>query len=431
MITIQHTDNAVKAVGDINTNLGEDVVNVADSATEMVQELNSAFEDIADADVLSANDNAVDFVDGLNANFEKLEDGGQVQSLKFYHISDTHTCLDSINECKRLMGLDGNDIAFTILTGDYAPRTGSMPTGDEYDTALKSFGDSFLMLNGNHDAWNGWNKNSQNATAYLKAVVTDDRVVWGETTGKASYWYIDFPLGGGRKLRIIGVDSYEYWYDNSVAAYDTVYTTAQANWFIDRIKELSSKDYLIVAEHEPPINSVGSNDQSCVAKRRVNDFCSSRIFTWDSSFSNASLWPTIINAYKNRIRIREAIANEKSGEGTSASGVTVDADFRYNKPCTFIGFLCGHMHADMHEYHPDFPDQLIMAVDWGNTGNSSESDIQNRSHGILINEVTLDFTQQRLIINRIGNNAAGAYNGFPALTRTTITFPFVREINKS
>lgn len=423
MSIITINDNATQVVGAVNAAV-PDTLSTSDNATQFVTKVNAAM-----GVGLTSSDNAAQVVAKVNAFTPS--------SLRFLHISDTHNSPDSINKAKELM--DGNAAyQFTFLTGDYSAQAGGYGA---VDAPLKAVGTKMLMLTGNHDIYNSFSSNQANATAYLKTIVTDPSVVWGDSNNVASYWYKDIlvPEEEG-KLRILSMDGYDYRDGTGPGSkYDTIYSQVQVDWFIARLKELTAKDYLIIATHEPVVNATitdadfqynvpGKMDDSAVAKRRANNFCSARLWVWDTSLTNGAIWPTILDAYLNKRVLNTTVTNTNSLTGAVLSTLTLNEDFTNITPATFLCYLGGHLHGDMCSYHPDFPEQLILLVDNANPstlGNSS--DIRTRSNGIMINDITLDFSSETIKVERIGNNAAESYNGFPALTRTSITFPFVKS----
>lgn len=296
----------------------------------------------------------------LGLTLPEEEDPDRVNVLKFLHISDVHNSADAINECKSMMDND-SDIAFTILTGDYSSGSGSGSSSySSVNTPLTNLGSKLLMVNGNHDVEDAFAKNQRNATTFLKGKVTNNEVVWGDSQGVASYWYRDFEISKNSKLRIIGVDAYEF---NTAygSRYDTVYTQTQVDWIVARMMELSSTDYLIFAMHEPPVNSTvvdyaynqqGRMDEDIVAKRRANKFCSSRLWTWDSSLSNGNLLPMIVKAYKNQSIMATSLQQLNSLTGENILGLSLDYDFSNVQPATFLCYIGGHLHGEYAEYHP-------------------------------------------------------------------------------
>lgn len=342
-----------------------------------------------------------------------------------------------------------SDIAFTILTGDYSSGSGSGSSSySNVSTPLTNLGSKLLMVNGNHDVEDAFAKNQQNATAFLKGKVTNSEIVWGDSQGVASYWYRDFELSENSKLRIIGVDAYEF--DTAYGSrYDTVYTQTQVDWIVARMMELRSTDYLIFAMHEPPVNSTvvdyaynqeGKMDTDIVAKRRANKFCSSRLWVWDSSLSNGNLLPMIVKAYKNRSIMATSLRQLNSLTGENILGLSLGYDFSNVQPATFLCYIGGHLHGEYAEYHPDslYNDQLLLFVDNSNPSTlGSSSDIGTRSsdtasgarsNGKLINQIALDFENRTIVIRRYGQQNALSYNGFAAETRDTISFPFEKFV---
>lgn len=364
--------------------------------------------------------------------------------LKFLHISDVHNSADAINECKSMMDND-SDIAFTILTGDYSSGSGSGSSSySSVNSPLTNLGSKLLMVNGNHDVEDAFAKSQQNATTFLKGKVTNNEVVWGDSQGVASYWFRDFELSENSKLRIIGVDAYEF---NTAygSRYDTVYTQTQINWIVARMMELRSTDYLIFAMHEPPVDSTvvdyaynqqGRMEEDIVAKRRANKFCSSRLWVWDSSLSNGNLLPMIVKAYKNRSIMATSLMQLNSLTRENILPLSLGYDFSNVQPATFLCYIGGHLHGEYAEYHPSslYNDQLMLFVDNSNPSTlGSSSDIGTRSsdtasgtrsNGKLINEIALDFEHRTITITRYGQQNALSYNGFAAVTRDTISFPF-------
>lgn len=335
-----------------------------------------------------------------------------------------------------------NSIRFTLITGDYSGYDGSYSS---INSSLTNFGDGLLMLNGNHDVYDGFNNNQRNATTFLKSKVTNQEVAWGDNSGTASYWYYDININKSSKLRIISVDSYDYQAGTG-SKYDTVYSQQQVDWIVAKMMELRKDDYFIFAMHEPPVNSSttdyqynvnGKMDDDIVAKRRENNFCSARLWAWDTSLSNGELLPIIVNAYSSKHIIQQSMLNKNSDTGEIISTINCNYDFSSIEPATFLFYLGGHLHGDLVSYHHDYQNQLIILVDCGNPstlGNSSDIGVRvtdtssgTRTNGVLINEVSLDFVNKETTITRIGQNAARSYNGFPALTRSSITISFSKN----
>ena len=441
------TDNALQFIEKINTAFsasGTDVrLDSSLNANDVITSLNSVFSLYTGYTEITDEMNSVAFLNAVNSNLLLM--GYTNNTFKFLHISDVHNYAESITRCKTLMDAD-DSLMFTFLTGDYTGYDGSTAN---VVTPLQSLGDKALMLNGNHDVWDGFSQNQTNATTFLKSIVTNQNVTWGDSQGVASYWYRDFQLSITSKLRIISVDGYDYRVGSIGSRYDTLYAQSQVDWIIDRLTELNPTDYFIIATHEPPVNSTvsdqtpytynvqGKMDDDIVAKRRSNKFCSSRLWVWDTSLSNGNLLPIIVDAYTNSRSINTSVLNTNTVTGATVSTINIVDDFSGYTPATFLFYLGGHLHGDYVEYHPTFQDQLILLVDCGsNTTLGSSSDIGSRSSdtstgtrtdGILINEVMIDFSNERTRIRRIGQNSALSYNGFSAVTRDVIMVPFTKQ----
>ena len=446
MITLRKTDNASQFIDAINANLLSANINMhltnQMNAMQIIDVLNNIFKDIVNATILTLSMNSCEFIDAVNKNFEQLMPQG-ASTIKFLHISDIHNLpnADAIVECKNIMDND-TTINFTILTGDYTGYNGSY---SNMTPALKEINDKLLMLNGNHDVYDGFKNDQANATAYLKEILKNSDVEWGDSKNIASYYYKDYNINGNSKLRIISLDSYDYQ-KGIGSKYDTAYSQEQVDWIISKITELRSTDFFIVAMHEPPVNATiekpsynveGKMDKDIVSLRRTNDFCSSRLWTWDTSYSNGNLLPIIVNAYLNKENIVQTVINENSLTKEAFSTVDINYDFStIGEPATFLFYIGGHLHGDLAAYHPDYPQQLILLVDCAsNSTLGQSSDIGDRStttstgtrsDGILINEVDLDFQNKQITVTRRGQNKASSNNGFPEIVREKIKFPFVR-----
>ena len=366
-------------------------------------------------------------------------------AFKFYHISDIHNTSEGIAECKSMMDNPDDTAAFTIFTGDFATDTYTSVQNQALKEPMKSFSSEhdLLAVLGNHDAWEGFvapglagSNSSKSAAAFIKDIMSD-KVTFGDVNNnipQSSYWHKDYPLPNGSKLRVIGIDQYQYRNktEQGYTSYDVMYLQSQVDWFISRIKELNSDDYFLVALHEPPVNK---NSESAIASRRHNSFCSSKLLNWGNGVTNGELWPFIVDAYKHKKKVvNQIIYNQNRSTGEALTSVVVNEDFQNISPCKFLGYLCGHIHADIHLPHPnpEYSDQLIMCIDCSTAYRTSKtnhvgpvSDIVDRPFGnVLINEVSIDFDNEIITISRIGNKDTVAANGFPALRRTQIQFGF-------
>lgn len=388
-------------------------------------------------------------------------------TMKFYHISDIHCYYnlpngveDSLGKSKQLMEQEGNDAAFTVFTGDYSRENALFSPNVDVSKSLyeglinfkkDSAGNEpydLLMVNGNHDAWSGFGipptlNSCKAATNYLHKVM-GDKVVWGDKQNNWSYWYKDYSVPNkNAKLRIIGIDSYQYSATTAKIGeyynqYDVMYLTEQIDWVVQRIKELKPEDYLLIALHEPPIARVRENQKTVADVININNknsFTSYNLKGWWYRYNNGDVWPKVIHAYQNHEHIVETISNVNETSPNKPSEFELDADFTdISTPCTFLGYLCGHIHADICIPHPkqEYSNQLIMCVDCtlasGNSLKISDIPEANRPNGVLINEVTIDFENKRINIKRLGNNHVASQKvgtvTYPEGIRKSITFDF-------
>lgn len=260
-------------------------------------------------------------------------------TFKFYHISDPHAETASLDECESLMNVN-NDIAFTILTGDYVKggvygynisthefnSSSNKAISDKLKTLGSTFDSRFLMINGNHDVWDAFGGNAPTSTAsyyaadYLHTIMGNN-VMWDTVTShqlssknrpniSPSYWYSDYDITSkpGSKLRVIGIEQYEYRNNHGLIQWNTMVTQNQVDWIISTISALNPQDYFIIAQHTPPVDE---NRDTCTRSRRINNFCSANISVWSTSPTNASLLPLIVDAYKNCKSINQTVYNSK------------------------------------------------------------------------------------------------------------------------
>ena len=305
---------------------------------------------------------------------------------------------------------------------------------------------------------------------YIAEKMNNPNINWGaiDVQGNPAvpYYYIDYQLNPSSKLRIISVDAYEYWYArkssaeiswyNSVTTgsknwlqWKPIYSQRQTDWIISclvgraentyeaykvgvnqgygtvtqpAIDPLSANDYVLVAIHEPPIGPPSaSNPNKITNLGSANSFCSTNMLTGSGFTSNNEIVPIIIDGYThgsnivNRKVLNHENPSDPSLNSPDSMNVLINADFSAfsQNHATFLGYLCGHLHGDLHTWHPDYPDQLILCIDSSthNADKSGWTDIYDnattfyRNSAVLINDVTLDFTNRKIIVTRIGNGS--------------------------
>lgn len=476
--------NADGLVSAINGNLQDDAVSVGDSATDVCEVLNEAFDGLDGVDTLSPTMTGEEFVTAANKDFGVMEEGGELaplEPLKFLHYSDTHGSLNSMDAAVNLMD-DGTDVAFVAFTGDMSPYS-------SYEQAkLDGYaqnGKKVLYTQGNHcacelcKALDTDNSNGKYGKYILRHKaenwMSPMGVTWGNTENdtfeydgeqrsmpRGIYWSKDITLSDGkRKLRVIGVDQYDKDQESS-ASYSHNISLRQVSWFINQLMSLGKNDFFLIALHEPPLQRLINLTQF----RRQNSFCSSRVYTISTSTTSNDYLVSIVKAYLDK--------QETTIAAVSGVAPQVSVDFTGVKPATCVGWFCGHLHGELLIHHPMDGRQLISSVDTARSSSiDSSSDIRysngipddsgtGRPNASLINKVTIDFDAKTLTIERIGmsetahhvvgsgyntasidageahaagydydaveNRLAGAtYNERGNLVRDSITVPFAQE----
>lgn len=427
------------------------------SATEFVGEVNTAFPD-AEA---SVNDSATTLVGKIN-NADVPDDDMKV--LKFLHVSDTHNLTGSnfLGEAIAQMNNDDGILAL-IHTGDIANQS-IINSIEANKSVLKP-----LSVIGNHDAKDLYQKDVVAMRTNMSKI--NDGVTWGNMTPKTEgdtdyygcYWSKDYWVDEKqtRRLRIIGLDLYNYTEEDPSggSTYTNVITQAQMDWFVGRLTSLGKNDYFIVCMHEVPWLCSQSY-------RRKNDWCSSRLYSYNQAGSGpARFIANVVRAYTHGTNTSSSPISTSSYSGKTTA--KVETDFSQYTPATFLCYLCGHEHGDYHGYHPSssFNDQLLFCIDTSQGGSGGDlSDIalsdtyngtdrgsgsgylrncisSNPGKGILMNLMTLDFARKTITLSRIGqyktfeHSTSKGFRGdsddpngqsyiYPAVERTTITFPF-------
>ncbi len=362
-------------------------------------------------------------------------------SFTLLHLSDSHGYAAGLNQAIR--ELEDNSIDAMLFTGDWTRhaiegRTAitTTATATAFNELKSKYGNRFLMLAGNHDVYDNQTvgKTQSGATAAIKGWMANSNVNWGDNSGVASYWHKDYILSSTSKLRIIALDQYETTNVGKPTGkwnYQPIYSQAQIDWLIARLKELSANDYLIIALHEPAYNDTtdGINTVEALAMADDNLWCSSDLskFNYRGSEDCRNLLPNIMRNYLNSQTECWQHINLNKAKTT----ITVNADFYGNTPCHFLFYIGGHRHCDFVHELPlvdnygvatGFDKQMMMhiaAADW--TVQSSKDDdllieyedaSRYEKTGYLkadendpdyrINKVVINFTSRRVTLSRIG-----------------------------
>lgn len=449
METINGSMNSTQLIGAINANQGDGIQEIlaTDNATELIRKLNENFavSGQGGSGVFPANTILPSDIGSLEQGEDiggmTIDDfiaygiNGNPRKLTFLHMSDPHRETGTINDAKALMDEDTN-IQFLIVTGDM-----NCNVGESLSNAMLSVGSKMLAVVGNHDLTDNAKYNAITARANMETWIGNN-VTFGNQENYGSYWHKDYPLGKG-KLRVIGLDQYNYPLNSSPSVYANCITQAQVDWFISLLKGLSGDDYFIVALHEPPFTS--STNPTPQNYRTCNKFSSSRHYDWAVRSSDGTFFPAIIDAYTGKKAI------SKGHEDISVFAEAVD-DFSGCYPARFLGYVLGHIHSDYIGAHVLYPNQLLMTVDCAKSFSTGfPSDIRQsddiityspRTNDILYNKVTIDVLNETIHIERIGQKVtcehtvdSANWNGdandphgdgykYPSVTRDEITFDF-------
>lgn len=427
----------------INMNAGEVIAALDEygdfsagmTATEFVGEVNTAFPD-ADAELTDTASELVDKVNNAQPSPSSAIPEGTV--LKFLHYSDPHSLVNATNKAKKMMSdpNDANydpDIAFALLTGDnglYKNENGQKVPNELCELLEDSDEFNHFMIMGNHDASDQYGRSSQGHANMVAAMtgyfMPNNVVTFGQN---ACYWYKDFFVGyevdglqKSIKVRVIGTDEYE---DPGVSgwAYDALVSKAQVDWLIDRIDELGKDDYFIIATHQVPFSYNKNTNTPATAnpvnQRRKNNFCCTNLSGYDGTTDHMDVFSDVVWAYKNKENFSKSYSR----------GLTISKDWSGANPATFLGFPCGHVHADIHEGIPKtgYEDLLMMCIDTSkNTWPSSSADFSANERRdadfININKVTVNFHDKTIRIDRIGCQQVDAMT-VPATTIAGVEYP--------
>lgn len=464
---ITSSNSGSEAVGIINQALedaGSSVTIGNESGSSVSDKLNEVFGD----DLLDDTQSGSVWAQAVEDGFDGLEPQPSLDTVvKFLHVSDPHGSATATTTAKGLLAND-TDISFLFVTGDVSRYTyNDLTDGLAADLNDIAGDDKLLLLPGNHDTYditiNG--KSGQNGvTSWVKSMQSGMGVTYGDTGGVSAYWHKDIQLSASSKLRIISLDQYEI---SKVRRgnYHTMYTQAQVDWLIGLLTGLTANDYVIIAMHEPPVQSPsGTNDSSSPDKYAVGLrpttpyftngelsepkklFVSEGLRAFGNRYNEPSmnLLPRIIYAYMHKQQLNMTYNNYNGN--ASNPDITINEDFSQVTPATFLFFIGGHRHADICTYLPDetqsgggdWSDQLMLYITCGDAGINYQYDDDLGGTGSAVtpkptntdtyrlNEVELDFGEQTITVERIGacNTAGGR-------VRSSVTFPFVKEGGES
>ena len=143
---------------------------------------------------------------------------------RFIHISDTHgstVSIDAVNEYCQKHACD-----FILLTGDVVPN-------EKLVKSVLSSPIDYLVIPGNHDSYGpeglgqfGFREQFQN--------LIENNVIFSDNS--TNYWYKDYEKKG-KKLRVIGLDQFEFDSFGRKHGYFDMMTQEQIDWFIKLLEE--------------------------------------------------------------------------------------------------------------------------------------------------------------------------------------------------
>ena len=361
--------------------------------------------------------------------------------LSLLHISDVH---GSDNGLKAIVNdiMPESDDVVAINTGDLT----SYRAINNFEPIIKWMIDwntahydrPFLLLKGNHDThdtWLGTNEVACNEAMLMP--VNDGFVDWGPV--KAGYWSKDFEHNGV-KLRIIALDEYQHsvavpqWEpgDGDSPEYSKVYSNEQMEWLVKMLKSTPSDYYIIMCHHQPPYAEHPVDVINDFVHHGINGaqvdathFYTNTMYTYREG--NIDLPARVVDAYLHR----RAETFEDWPNSVRGAELRFKADFSDCEPATFAAHLCGHVHGDYCEYHPDFPEQLCLTVGASSPTISSWYDDLVRSTeptnpaSYLLNRVTIDADSKVVRVERLGAsqlNTALTWIVQDGSSRTSIEF---------
>ena len=389
--------------GDVNR---DDKVNVSDVTTLINMILGVVPTDSVAADVnQDTHINVSDVTALINIILNPPAPEPQ-DSICFMHISDTHKSNISLKKMIEL--LDTGDCAFAVITGDLLPTQTML---NELKTATKPI----FQIPGNHDAWDGLGQRGFHEQVQLATNQNYD-IHYGDDD--ACYFYADVEQNN-RTLRVIGIDQYEI---ETVGQTNTnsaiVYSQKQIDWFIDVLENSDDVDGIIILAHAGFGNhAVGARDMNY-----VNEFISINAWTFlfgylHDGISHPTMIPEIVEAFSTGVNME----NVRYCNGIEGDTITINTHFT-GPHNSFVAHYAGHIHFDIVERLPDFPQQTMAIIAYGGKGKgNSWNDLVKPATGELsytINRNIVNFTTRDHTIRRLGSieKDDGTY-------RRTISFP--------
>lgn len=311
--------------------------------------------------------------------------------ITFLHISDTHGSDRSLEPACGFLNM--TDCSFGLLSGD-------IDATSEMKDMLLSCTKPFLMIPGNHDAYDNGGEHKFR-TRMLDPMQDINNVIFGAE--QCNYWHRDF-YKAGYSLRVIGIDQWQTdHYSHKERESPSILTQEQIDWFIQVLKDSYDFDGIIIMIHEGFGNAmVGQRDTNV-----TNDFISIYAKDYENGYDYAGVYntliiPDIVEAYLTG----ENLAAKEYMNANYLDKVTVTTDFQ-GPHDNFIAYFGGHAHWDMVEHLKDYPRQLQSLVAYGGyrTGSSLNDLVKtvNGEFSFTINLNMIDFKNRTIIIKRLGS----------------------------
>ena len=393
---------------------------------------------VAEADSMSS------IAQKLKDNFDLVEQIDPEPSIgdtfSFLHISDPHGTSKAYNQMISVLNGDSG-CEFGLVSGDLKAY-GRNAVG--YSGKTNTGKPPILAVTGNHDAYDSWSSSDvQFRTSYKMAQWMYDymgnEVVFGDTRlldnkPISAYWYKDFALAGGNKLRLIGIDQYELVNaimkassgqfepnTNNAYSYNQVFTSEQFDWLVARLKELSSTDHVLITLHQSPFtdNSYYSSIkptepylENGALRQPSLLWCSELMeeypFRGEGLTDYQSVICEVMKAYMTSGTFSETRSNGSVGGGYSTGAFSVAADFTNNEPAKFWGYVFGHLHEDLCTFIPStsYPKQLLLGITCSDNGigwtDHDDLLVDGRTYDYRINKITLMLNDGKVMVERIG-----------------------------
>ena len=203
-----------------------------------------------------------------------------------------------------------------------------------------------------------------------------------------TYYYQDF-----NDIRVIVLDQCDQSDPDGTSGALGAYTQTQIDWFIGLLQDaLTNSKHVLIVMHDPEQTPVINDMGFCQRYYRLGYVGEEYI-----TIAGGTIIGDIINAFKNSASISKSYNNRNSGT------ITVNTSFSGNG--VFIGYVCGHYHADLLGYSPTYADQLNLNCCLGALSNSSANDLarfEGQHSENCFNVYVIDTAKRQIKIVRVG-----------------------------